>query len=57
MKKQKSRDDFNFINQRLNRNKKIVNCFGCSSVVDTVNKRDLNRMKRQAQKTKQITSL
>ena len=34
----------------LNQNKKDVNFCGCSFTVDTVNKRDLNRMQRQKQK-------
>ena len=50
MKKRKSKDDFNFINSRLNQNKKEVNFCVCSITVDTVNKRDLNRMQRQKQK-------
>lgn len=50
MKKRKSKDDFNFINARLNQNKKNVIFYGCSFLVDTVSKRDLNRMKRQEQK-------
>ena len=50
MKKRKSKDDFNFINARLNQNKKVVNFCGYSFNVDTVNKRDLNRMQRQKQK-------
>lgn len=50
MKKRKSKDDFNFINKMLNQNKKDVNFYGCSFTVDTVNKRDLNRMQRQKQK-------
>lgn len=50
MKKRKSKDDFNFINAMLNQNKKDVNFCGYSFNVDTVNKRDLNRMQRQKQK-------
>ena len=50
MKKRKSKDDFNFINERLNQNKKTVNFCGYSFNVDTVSKRDLNRMQRQKQK-------
>ena len=50
MKKRKSKDDFNFINAMLNHNKKDVNFCGCSFTVDTVSKRDLNRMQRQKQK-------
>ena len=50
MKKRKSKDDFNFINAMLNQNKKDVNFCGCSFTVDTVSKRDLNRMQRQKQK-------
>ena len=50
MKKRKSKDDFNFINARLNQNKKVVNFCGCSFTVDTVSKKDLNRMQRQKQK-------
>ena len=50
MKKRKSKDDFNFINKMLNQSKKDVNFYGCSFTVDTVNKRDLNRMQRQKQK-------
>ena len=50
MKKRKSKDDFNFINERLNQNKKVVNFCGYSFNVDTVSKKDLNRMQRQKQK-------
>lgn len=50
MKKRKSKDDFNFINQRLNKNKKEVYFCGFCKTVDTVNKKDLNRMQRQRQK-------
>ena len=50
MKKRKSKDDFNFINAKLNQNKKDVNFCGCSFTVDTVSKKDLNRMQRQKQK-------
>ena len=50
MKKRKSKDDFNFINTRLNQNKKVVNFCGCYFTVDTVSKKDLNRMQRQKQK-------
>ena len=50
MKKRKSKDDFNFINARLNQNKKTVSFCGFAWTVDTVNKRDLNRMQRQEQK-------
>ena len=47
MKKRKSKDDFNFINQRLNKNKKDVYFCGIYETVDTVNKKDLNRMQRR----------
>ena len=50
MKKRKSKDDFNFINKMLNQNKTDVNFYGFHFTVDTVNKRDLNRMQRQKQK-------
>ena len=50
MKKRKSKDDFNFINERLNQNKKDVNFCGCSFTVITINKKDFNRMQRQKQK-------
>ena len=49
MKKRKSKDDFNFINARLNQNKKDVYLYG-SNMFDTVSKKDLNRMQRQKQK-------
>ena len=50
MKKRKSKDDFNFINSRLNQNKKDVNFCGYYFTVDTISKKDLNRMQRQKQK-------
>ena len=46
--KKRNKDCFNFVNQKMN--KKDVNFCGCSFTVDTVSKRDLNRMQRQKQK-------
>lgn len=46
MKKRKSKDDFNFVNQNGKVNKKDIYLCG-SNMFDSVSKKDLNRMQRR----------